>query len=93
MYVDSIAEWELLEGRVLAQTRSWMRIAPVGADDVVELRLRGSDWVDEGNQPVQFEFTGMLGSGFSWQGMAEDAKRQACCPRRFDAPSGAASIC
>jgi hypothetical protein len=84
---------DFLKAVALAQTRSWMRVAAIGADDVVELRLRGSHWVDEGNQPVQFEFTGMLGSGFSWQGMAEDAKRQASGPRRFDAPSGAVSIC
>jgi hypothetical protein len=33
-----------------------MRLAATGLDDAVELQRRGSDWLDEHNDPVQFEF-------------------------------------
>jgi len=45
-----------MEAVVLANLHSRMRLAAPGVDDVVELQLRGLDWVDEHNHPVQFEF-------------------------------------
>ncbi|MFY9726647.1 MAG: hypothetical protein WB579_14700 [Bryobacteraceae bacterium] len=45
-----------VEAVVLAHTRSWMRVAAAGLDDVAELRLYGSDWLDECSQPVEFSF-------------------------------------
>lgn len=46
----------VIEAAVLANTRSWMRLAAAGSSDAVELQLRGLDWVDERDEPVQFEF-------------------------------------
>jgi len=45
-----------VEAVVLANTRSRMRLATAGLKDAVELRLCGSDWLDERNEPVQFGF-------------------------------------
>ncbi len=45
-----------VEAIVLAHTRSWMRLAAAGHDDLVELRLCGSEWLDERNEPVEFGF-------------------------------------
>jgi hypothetical protein len=56
----------LLDGRtieavVLANTRSWMRLVTPSHKDAVELQLRGSDWVNERDEPVQFEFLAVDG--------------------------------
>jgi hypothetical protein len=45
-----------IEAVVLANTRSWMRLVTPGHNDAVELQLRGLEWVDERDEPVQFEF-------------------------------------
>ena len=44
------------EGVVLANARSRMRLAVAGLKDAIELRLCGSDWLDERDEPVQFGF-------------------------------------
>lgn len=54
--VIRLCDGSTVEAMVLAHTRSWMRVAAAGGDDAVELRLCGSDWLDERNEPVQFGF-------------------------------------
>jgi hypothetical protein len=44
------------EALVLANTRSWMRLAVAGRKDAVELQLFGLNWFDEHNKPVEFGF-------------------------------------
>jgi hypothetical protein len=83
----------LVKAVVLAHTSSWMRVAAVGGDDAVELRLRGSDWVDERNEPVEFELTSLAGLGSRWQRMAENVPRQHCTWQQFHTQAGALSIC
>ncbi len=51
-----LPDGNIVEAVVLARTRSRMRLAAAGYTDVVELRLCGLDWLDEGNEPVQFGF-------------------------------------
>ncbi len=51
-----LANGNTVEAVVLANTRSWMRLAAAGLDDVVELRRCGLDWLDEHDEPVQFGF-------------------------------------
>ncbi|HEY9140561.1 MAG TPA: hypothetical protein VIN93_06690 [Bryobacteraceae bacterium] len=51
-----LCDGTIVEAVVLAHTPSWMRVAAAGLDDVAELRLCGSDWLDEHNEPVQFSF-------------------------------------
>lgn len=51
-----LRDGRLIEAVVLANTRSWMRLVTPGHNDAVELQLRGREWVDERNEPVQFEF-------------------------------------
>ncbi|MGB7763378.1 MAG: hypothetical protein WBL61_26320 [Bryobacteraceae bacterium] len=46
----------VLEAVVLSNTRSRMRLAAAGLKDAVELRLCGSNWSDERNEPVEFGF-------------------------------------
>jgi len=45
-----------MEAVVLANTPSRMRLAIAGLKDAVELRLYGSDWLDERDEPVEFGF-------------------------------------
>jgi hypothetical protein len=51
-----LRDGSVIEAVVLANTRTWMRLAALGSNDAVELQLRGLDWVDERDEPVQFEF-------------------------------------
>ena len=51
-----LCDGSVVEAVVLANTRSWMRLASPGLDDVLELRLHGLDWLDERGEPVQFGF-------------------------------------
>jgi hypothetical protein len=51
-----LRDGSVIEAVVLANTRSWMRLAATGRNDAVELQRRGLDWVDEQDEPVQFEF-------------------------------------
>jgi hypothetical protein len=51
-----LRDGSVIEAVVLANTRSWMRLAAAGRNDAVELQLCGLDWVDERDEPVQFEF-------------------------------------
>jgi hypothetical protein len=53
----------IVEAVVLDLTRSRIRLAAVGADDVVELRRCGADWLDQRNEPVQFGFLLRDGGG------------------------------
>jgi hypothetical protein len=66
----------LLKAAVLTRTRYSMRLAAAGFDDVVELRRRGSDWLDERGQPVQFEFAGLVGSSSRWARVIQHAAPQ-----------------
>jgi hypothetical protein len=45
-----------MEAVVLANSATRMRLAVAGSKDSVELRLCGTEWMDESNQPVQFGF-------------------------------------
>jgi len=54
--VIRLGNGNITEAVVLAHTRSWMRVAAIGFEDVIELRLDGTDWVDESGEPVQFGF-------------------------------------
>ena len=65
----------LIKAVVVARTRYSMRVAPAGYDDVIELRHCGSDWLDESNEPVEFEFTGLIDSGGCWRRMMRDMAR------------------
>jgi len=51
-----LTDGSVREAVVLANTRSWMRLASPGLEDVLELRLHGVDWFDERGEPVQFGF-------------------------------------
>jgi len=51
-----LCDGSIVEAVVLANTRSWMRLAAAGLNDVIELRLNGLDWLDERGEPVQFGF-------------------------------------
>ena len=51
-----LSDGSIVEAVVLANTRSWMRLAAAGMQDVIELRLFGQDWLDERGEPVQFGF-------------------------------------
>jgi hypothetical protein len=46
----------VIEGVVLAQRRSCLRIAAAGFADTIELRRSGEHWVDSGREPVELEF-------------------------------------
>ena len=45
-----------IEAVVLACTQSRMRLAAAGHKDAITLRSRGSDWLDEHHEPVEFGF-------------------------------------
>ena len=45
-----------MEGVVLANGQSRMRLAVAGLKDAFELQRCGTDWLDERNEPVQFGF-------------------------------------
>jgi len=69
----------ITEAFVLAHTRSWMRLATAGLDDVLELRLNGVDWTDECGEPVQFGFLLATGDEVSEaRPVAQAAFRYAC---------------
>jgi len=65
-----------MEAVAVANTRSRMRLAVAGIKDAVELRLCGSDWVDERDQPVQFGFLLAKADGHS---EAPEVARAAAC--------------
>jgi hypothetical protein len=75
-----LRDGSVIEAAVLANTRSWMRLAANGHNDAVELQLRGSDWVDERDEPVQFEFLAADDGGSAVPWMPE-AARYACYAR------------
>lgn len=51
-----LRDGRMMEALVLAKGRSRMRLATAGLKDTVELRLCGSEWLDEDEDPVEFSF-------------------------------------